>query len=132
MNFALSLFALLNLEKIPSFSQVMVIGDNRPFVSALLVVEPERWRALCDEMQLDPESPETLRARPMLRLLVKRVRAAAKDFPSYGIPRAVAVLRDPFTVEDGLLTPTMKLRRPQIAERYADVIETLYAGHRTA
>lgn len=114
------------------FSQVMVIGDNRPFVSALLVVEPERWRALCDEMQLDPESPETLRARPMLRLLVKRVRAAAKDFPSYGIPRAVAVLRDPFTVEDGLLTPTMKLRRPQIAERYADVIETLYAGHRTA
>ena len=43
--------------------------------------------------------------RAVTRLLVKRVRAAAKDFPAYGIPRAVGVVREPFTVESGLLTP---------------------------
>ena len=68
----------------------------------------------------------------MTRLVVKRVRAAAKDFPSYGIPRAVAILREPFTVEEGLLTPTMKLRRAAIAKHYAHEIDALYAGHKSA
>ena len=114
------------------FSQTFVLGENRPFVSALVVVEPVRWAELCDEMQLDPDDPATLTNRAMTRLIVKRVRAAAKDFPSYGIPRAVAILREPFTVEEGLLTPTMKLRRAAIARRYAREIDALYAGHKSA
>ena len=81
---------------------------------------------------MDADDPATLTARTMTRLLVKRVRAAAKDFPSYGIPRAVGVLREPFTVEEGLLTPTMKPKRRRIAEKYADLIEALYAGHKSA
>ena len=74
-----------------------------------------------------------LRARKSPEILVdKRVRAAAKDFPSYGIPRAVAVVREPFTVEEGLLTPTMKPKRKNIAQKYAHLIEALYAGHKSA
>ncbi len=111
------------------FSQVFACGDSRPFISALVVVDPVRWEALCREMLLDPEDPATLTHRAMTRLLVKRIRAAAKAFPSYGIPRAVGILREPFTVENGLLTPTMKPRRPQILARYKDLIEKLYAGH---
>ena len=114
------------------FEQVLAVGENRPFISALVVVNDELWRKLCEEMQMDADDPATLTARPMTRLLVKRVRAAAKDFPSYGIPRAVGVLREPFTVEEGLLTPTMKPKRRRIAEKYADLIEALYAGHKSA
>ncbi len=114
------------------FEQVLVLGENRPFVSALVVVNDKLWRELCAEMQKDPDAPETMTDRAVTRLLVKRVRAAAKDFPAYGIPRAVGVVREPFTVESGLLTPTMKLRRREIQARYADLVESLYAGHKTA
>ncbi len=114
------------------FEQVLVVGENRPFISALVVVNGELWEKLCDEMQMDPNDPETLKARPMTRLLVKRVRAAAKAFPSYGIPRAVTILRNPFTVEEGLLTPTMKLRRSSIAKKYEAEIEQMYRGHKNA
>lgn len=114
------------------FEQVLVLGENRPFIAALVVVNEHLWRELCAEMQMDPDAPETMTDRAVTRLLVKRVRAAAKDFPSYGIPRAIGVLREPFTVEAGLLTPTLKLRRREIQARYADLVESLYAGHKTA
>lgn len=114
------------------FSQVFVLGDNRPFITALVVVDEHHWGEICRDMQLDPEDPKTLKNRDLLRLVVKRVRAAAKNFPSYGIPRSVEILREPFTVEDGLLTTTMKLKRPQILERYKDQIDEMYAGHKNA
>ena len=116
----------------PLFEQVFVCGENRPFICAIVVVQPELWKSICAEMELDPEAPETLTNRSMARLLLKRVRAAAKDFPSYGIPRSVAVVREPFTVENGLLTPTMKPRRKQILERWGALVEAIYAGHPTA
>lgn len=114
------------------FSQVFVLGDNRPFITALVVVDEHHWGEICRDMQLDPEDPKTLKNRDLLRLVVKRVRAAAKNFPSYGIPRSVEILREPFTVEDGLLTTTMKLKRPQILARYKDQIDEMYAGHKSA
>ena len=64
-----------------------------------------------------------LRAR-----LVKRVRQAAKHFPQYGVPRNICILKQPWTLENGLLTPTMKLRRRQIAERFSREIEAMYAA----
>ena len=120
------------IQEDPLFEQVFVCGENRPFISAVVVLQPELWRALCAEMELDPEDPEARRDRGMLRLLVKRVRAAAKDFPAYGIPRSVVVVNEPFTVENGLLTPTMKLRREKILARWKPLIDGLYAGHPAA
>ena len=120
------------IQNDPLFEQVFVYGENRPFISALLVVQPELWQSLCREMELDPEDPASLTDRSMTRLLLKRVRAAAKDFPSYGIPRSIAVVREPFTIENGLLTPTMKPRRKEIFARWGHLIEAIYAGHPAA
>ncbi|MDO5531114.1 long-chain fatty acid--CoA ligase [Sutterella sp.] len=117
------------IQEDPLFEQVFVCGENRPFITALTVVSPDHWKNLCAEMELDPESPATLTNRAMMRLVLKRVRAAAKDFPSYGIPRSIAILREPFTVESGLLTPTMKPKRPKFLEHFHDLIESIYAGH---
>lgn len=120
------------IQKDPLFSQVFVVGENRPFISAILVVEPSLWQALCAEMELDPTSEASYHDRGMLRLVLKRVRATAKEFPSYGIPRSVALVHEPFTMENGLLTPTMKPRRAKIAERWRSLIEEIYAGHPAA
>ena len=112
------------IQNDPLFEQVFVYGENRPFISALIVVQPELWQSLCREMELDPEDPATLTDRSMTRLLLKRVRAAAKD--------SIAVVREPFTIENGLLTPTMKPRRKEIFARWGHLIEAIYAGHPAA
>ena len=113
----------------PLFDQVMVVGENRPYVAALVVSNNERWRALCADLQVNPDDPSTRGSREVRNTILKRVRSATKFFPRYGQPRNVAVLPDNWTTENGLLTTTMKLRRRQIAERYAAEIEELYKGH---
>lgn len=114
------------IQKDQLFQQVMALGDNRPYISALVVVNDKLWTELCTSMELDPEAPETLTNHDVQRALVKRIRHAARNFPQYGIPRNVAVIREPWSIDNGLLTPTMKLRRPEIMKRYADLVESLY------
>lgn len=110
------------------FEQVLVIGDNLPYVTCLVVVNPKLWPAFCADLDLDPEDPATLQSRGVQRQCLRRVRHACRAFPQYGVPRAVAITREPWTVDNGLLTPTMKLRRPQIMTAHAKLIERLYAS----
>lgn len=103
-------------------------GDNLPYVTCLVVVNAKLWAAFCAELKLDPEDPATLQSRDVQRQCLRRVRHACRAFPQYGVPRAVAITREPWTVDNGLLTPTMKLRRPQIMTANAKLIERLYAS----
>ncbi len=111
------------------FEQVMVVGENRPFITALVVPNPELWKALCSDLELDPDDPTTMGSRDVRTTVLKRIRAATKNFPRYGQPRNVAIVPESWTVDNGLLTTTLKLRRKQICERYASEIEELYTGH---
>lgn len=111
------------------FDQVMVVGENRPYVAALVVVNNTRWRALCNDLQLDPDDPSTMGCRDARTAVLKRIRTATRDFPRYGQPRNVSIVPEAWTVENGLLTTTMKLRRRQICDRYQDEINELYIGH---
>ena len=52
-----------------------------------------------------------------------------KQFPGYAQVRRVMVTLDPWTMENGLLTPTLKLKRPKVMEKYGAEIGQLYAGH---
>ena len=117
------------IQEDPLFDQVMVVGENRPYVAALVVVNKSRWLALCEDLQLDPNDPSTMGCRAMRNAVIKRIRTATKDFPRYGQPRNVAIVPDAWTVDNGLLTTTMKLKRRQIAERYASEIDELFIGH---
>lgn len=62
--------------------------------------------------------------------VLKRIKFAAKDFPQYALPRNVCITFEPWTIENGLLTPTLKLKRKKMEERFAPQIASLYAGHR--
>jgi long-chain acyl-CoA synthetase len=80
----------------PLFEQVMIIGEARPYLSALVVLnkkEAERVGNITD------------------KVLAARIAAQLKAFPGYAQVRRVAVVDEPWTVENGLLTPTMKLKR---------------------
>ncbi|MFP4080246.1 MAG: AMP-dependent synthetase/ligase [Ectothiorhodospira sp.] len=113
----------------PLFEQAMVVGEGRAFLSALVVLNPEEWHRLAEELALDPEDPEALRGRKTEKALLARVAGQLKAFHAYAQIRRLTPVLDPWEVDNGLLTPTMKLRRPLILERYAPQIEAMYEAH---
>ena len=89
----------------PVFEQAMLIGEARPYV-VLLAVSQET-----DEKEL-----------------LKRANAQLKAFPRWMRVRRVIASREPWSVENGLLTPTLKLKRPMLVDRYRDRIDAAYAS----
>lgn len=56
-------------------------------------------------------------------------KTAAGEFPHYALPRAVVLTQEPWTIENGLITPTLKLKRGPLSKKFANVIAQLYATH---
>ncbi|GAA1948324.1 AMP-dependent synthetase/ligase [Kitasatospora viridis] len=113
----------------PLVSQCLVVGDNRPYIAALITLDP---RALT-HWQLTTRRPPTdvwaALDDPDLHAEVQRAVAAANTAVSRAESiRAFRLLPSEFTVEQGLLTPSLKLRRQAIAEYYAADVEALYLG----
>lgn len=108
------------------FAQCMVVGDDRPFIAAVAVVNPEEFKTVCASLGLDPEAPESLKHPEVKKIAIKRIKAATSGFPNYGVPRQVALTSEAWTIENGLLTPTLKMKRKLISDRYADEINALY------
>ena len=127
------IIVLANGEKVPPadmemcigldqlFEHTLVIGEGRPYLSALVVLNQER----CNELSIDPEDQNDA----MEQLLLERITNQLDSFPGYAMIRRMAVIQEPWTIDNGLMTPTMKTRRNQILERYKDVVESLYHGH---
>jgi long-chain acyl-CoA synthetase len=112
----------------PLFEQVMIVGEGRPHLAALVVLEERRWRDFADELSMDPDAPAVLSDRFIEHAVLLRIATGLREFPGFARVRRVHLSFEPWTVEDGLLTPTLKLRRPQIARRYAREIEALFEG----
>jgi long-chain acyl-CoA synthetase len=87
------------------FEQVMVVGEGRPKLGLLVVSKITDAKELC-----------------------ARANAQLRDFPGYVRIHHLARVTDPWTVENGLLTPTQKVKRNEIEKRYAREIEAMYAG----
>ncbi|WP_018947675.1 long-chain fatty acid--CoA ligase [Thioalkalivibrio sp. AKL17] len=133
------ILVLTNGEKVPPadmemaigldglFDQIMVVGDGQPFLTALMVPEPDAWQTFASDQGIDPatagEPP-----RKVERAILDRIHHQLEDFPGYARIRHVYVIHEPWSVENGMMTPTMKLKRPVIREHYREAIETMYNG----
>lgn len=107
--------------------QVAVIGDERKFVSALIVPNYEALMAYAREQAIPFDSMEELVNDPEINAFIfGRIELLQAQFTSYEKIKRFALLSEPFRVETGELTNTLKLRRKVILERYADVIDGLY------
>ncbi|WP_019625437.1 long-chain fatty acid--CoA ligase [Thioalkalivibrio sp. ALJT] len=134
------ILVLTNGEKVPPadmemaialdalFDQVMVVGDGHAFLSALVVPEAEAWATFAEDHGLPPDSSGRP-PRAAERALLQRMQYQLRDFPGYAKIRHVYVVHEPWSVDNGMLTPTMKLKRLVISQHYADAIEAMYAGH---
>ena len=122
----------LALETDPLFAQTYVVGEARPFISFVAVLNPEEWKKLAAKLGVDPKDTLALQSNAVRSAVLKRARAAAADFPHYALPRNVALTLDPWTIDNGLLTPTLKLKRKPLAEKFAAQIEEMYLSHARA
>lgn len=122
----------LELLADPLIEQVMLVGENRPYISAIAVVNAESWALFAAEQGWDAADPETLRQPVVLQTMLKRLQALSSEFPSYAQPRSLLLTSEPWSVENQLLTPTLKVKRAQILERYADEINAMYSKRRSA
>lgn len=110
----------------PLFDQAMVLGEGRSYLTALLVMNGDLWDGLAREYGLDPADAKSLEDPRLLKDMLKRVRAALRDFPGYAKIRRAALALEPWSVENGLLTPTLKVKRPQVVDRYREAIDRMY------
>ncbi|MCF4141194.1 AMP-dependent synthetase/ligase [Streptomyces sp. Tue 6430] len=111
----------------PLVNQCIVVGNDRPFVAALLTLDQEaveHWLQMRDKPQL---APAELVRDPDLEAEVRRAVVTANTLVSQAESiRTFRILAQPFTEEQGLLTPSLKLKRRAIENTYADEVDALY------
>jgi long-chain acyl-CoA synthetase len=111
----------------PLFEQAIVLGEGRSYLTALLVLSADLWGGLAREYALDAERPASLEDPQLLKDMLKRVRVALSDFPGYAKIRRLTLTLEPWTIDNGLLTPTLKVKRAKVVEYYAEAIERMYS-----
>ena len=113
----------------PLFEQVMIIGDNRPYLSAVIVLEAEQWKLTARKLGLDASDPAALRSAALCDHVKDKLQRLLATFPGYARIYAVTCSLNTWSIDNGMITPTMKLKRRRILEEFADSIEQMYAGH---
>ena len=113
---------------IPYVSQVVAVGDGRKFISALLTMDADNLAKWAARKDLGNLSYEELTQRPELRQTIERFMASANaKLERWETVKKFIILPQELTVDDGGVTPNMKIRRAAVASRYEAEIEELYA-----
>jgi long-chain acyl-CoA synthetase len=111
----------------PFISQAMVHGDKRPYPVALITLNPEELAKFAREQGLLITDPTALAKHPKVLQRVSRiVEERNTELQSYAKVKKFAILPDDFTVDNGLLTPTLKVKRKIITDQHRELLDSLY------
>ena len=111
----------------PLFEQVMIIGEGKPYLSALVVLNKLQLGQLCSDLALQNDTDPNSEA--IINNLMQRVKNRLSTFPGYAKIYRIHAGLEPWTIENALITPTLKLKRQPILDKYKNVIEEFYSGH---
>ncbi|PID81963.1 hypothetical protein CSB20_00320 [bacterium DOLZORAL124_64_63] len=115
------------LRKNKYVSQVVVLGDKRQFLTALVVPDFEALNTWAQNRDLSPADPAEMLIRSEVRGLFDQVLAEVNNnLPGFNQIKKVSLLAEEFSIEKGELTPTLKVKRFAIEHRYKDVIAAMY------
>jgi long-chain acyl-CoA synthetase len=107
-------------------SQVCVIGDRRKYLTALVTVDPENIAAFAEEHGLPSDDFTALLGEPKVNDLVRSIiEEKNREFASFETIKDFRLLPE-FSIENGLLTPTLKVKRNVAMERFAEIIDQMY------
>jgi long-chain acyl-CoA synthetase len=116
------------IKQQPLVSQCVVVGDRRPYLVALVTLDPEEAVAYAKEHGL-PEDPVALAANPDVHaLIMAHVDEINKNFARVEQVKKVTILPHDLSQETGELTPTLKVKRAVVAQKHEQEIEQLYAA----
>jgi long-chain acyl-CoA synthetase len=113
----------------PWVSQVLMHGDRRAYCVALVTLNEEAVSKWAQDKGMTWSSLAELSAKPEVAALIQAdVDKVNKDLPSYETVKRVYVCPEDWTVENGFLTPSMKVKRQVVEKHYAAALDKLYAG----
>jgi long-chain acyl-CoA synthetase len=112
--------------------QCMLIGDKRQFCTALVVPDFDAIKEYLQQSKgIGSLSNQEIVSRDDVRDLIHRhIEEAQKELAHFERVRRFALMAEPFTVENSLMTPTLKIKRKEVEKRFADLIEDLYQDAR--
>jgi long-chain acyl-CoA synthetase len=109
--------------------QFMLIGDRRMFLTALIVPDFDALKEFADGNGIRYEANADLVANPQIQELIdKQIATIQKDLASYERVRKFTLLEQPFSIDEGELTPTQKVKRKFVEQKYSALIERMYEG----
>ncbi|WP_455221818.1 AMP-dependent synthetase/ligase [Kaarinaea lacus] len=111
------------------FEQVMVVGEGCPFLCAIVVLNNEMWVEFAESLKVEPNE-QSLQHPSVTKAIQERIDKLIYEFPGYAKIRRLALTLEPWTIDNDLITPTMKLKRHKILAHFAERIDDLYEGHK--
>jgi len=109
--------------------QFVLVGDRRRYCSALIVPDFDALQEYAGTRGIRYTSNDELLNSPEISQLINDdIDALQKDLANFERVRRFTLLKRPFSIEEGELTPSLKVRRKVVEEKYADVIEGMYEG----
>jgi len=105
------------------------VGEGRPFLAALVSLQSEQWQKLASALGVTHTDVHVLASKRVTDELLRRIALRTGVFPGYAQIRRVVVTPEPWTIDNGLITPTLKLRRERILAHFPTQMQQLYAGH---
>lgn len=110
----------------PLFEHAVLIGDTRPFVTLLVKPSVPAVEELAAKLQWPGQLSDWLASHELMAELRQRVEKLTSKLPSQERPKETEVLGDDFTMDNGLLTPTLKVRRREVEKRFKEKIDEMY------
>jgi long-chain acyl-CoA synthetase len=108
------------------FEQVIIIGDARPYLTVIAVLEKELWKHYAKKKGF---AENDFNKSEVEEILLRRISRNLNNFPGYAQIRRMTCILEPWTIEQGLLTPTLKVKRPKVTEKFQQQIDSMYEGH---
>ncbi len=110
----------------PLLEQAFVVGENRPFIACVAVLNPGEWQRLAADLGLNPQAADSLNHPSVHRAVLARIEKNTASFARYAVPRTVHLTLTPWTIENTFMTPTLKLKRNNLMAHFAEAIEGMY------
>jgi len=113
----------------PWIDQLMVVGEAREYLTALVVPDEDIIRSYAKEQKLDASKLEDILATEEVQRVFKQLfKSHSRQAAAHEKIRDFRLVKEQFSVENGMMTPTMKLKRKVIRANFDDLIESMYAG----
>jgi len=112
----------------PLFEYTLVLGDNRPYLTLLVAPSLPHLEEIGKQLQLTWAKGEELLNNPeVIAEIKRRIAALTEKLPSHEQIHDLQVLLEGFTQENGMLTPTLKVKRKEVERRFAQLVDDMYA-----